>query len=292
MIKLSYEEFNSLNEFTSVGTLKFQLGGVYFDVQDDGSLDIVACDGRRMIVVNKECDDEEFKKMIDKKILGCKRKCKKGEVVYISYNGSEIRYHFISEKTKKSEWIIPEVIEGKFPNYKLYLKDEQSEPEYTIALNNSIISDYFPYSVYKFYGGSQIMCKPYNDDVSDEYKHIKIVYMPMKFRDDEDRKCQFRNGITEDDVEDDKGDENKDSIPFLKTVIESQNKRVEELKKKIEEFKSRVEALESQVIDEKFDDKEMKNYDEEIEEENESAVEELKKVANKSKDPFDVDFDL
>ena len=177
MIKLTYEQFNSLHDCVSTDNVKFTLNGVYFDGDK-----VVAVDGKRMFIVTLP---EAMPEGIDGKIVQFPRKCKKQEFVVISLDSiGQVQIEYMNTKRMTSERILPRLCVGKFPNWRLLLQKEE-RPEYTVRLRNNIMLPYYSGHELQMYGQQQIRVRLTKDRCTDETENdVQFVIMPMKKCDD------------------------------------------------------------------------------------------------------------
>ncbi len=114
---------------------RYFMNGVYFE-KSEGSIIMVATDGRRLSFISKEIDETvpDFPGVIvPPKVLNLVKKLASGEgEISIAVTDKNIFMQFDNQKISSN------LIEGQFPNYRRVIPDSQ---DYTITINRDELAD-------------------------------------------------------------------------------------------------------------------------------------------------------
>lgn len=140
-VELKVEELaqmlKSVSYAQSVNEERYMLKGVFFQMEK-GNLSLVATDGRRLAVSQKQISNEEVQGefiLPSLTVSEIEKLPKTGEAISLSFTDRQVSFDLPVEEEKSSEsgfvgsiYFVSKVVEGKYPNYKQVIpKDDFKE---------------------------------------------------------------------------------------------------------------------------------------------------------------------
>ena len=140
-VELKVEELaqmlKSVSYAQSINEERYMLKGVFFQMEK-GNLSLVATDGRRLAVSQKQISNEEVQGefiLPSLTVSEIEKLPKTGEAISLSFTDRQVSFDLPVEEEKSSEsgfvgsiYFVSKVVEGKYPNYKQVIpKDDFKE---------------------------------------------------------------------------------------------------------------------------------------------------------------------
>ena len=140
-VELKVEELaqmlKSVSYAQSVNEERYMLKGVFFQMEK-GNLSLVATDGRRLAVSQKQISNEEVQGefiLPSLTVSEIEKLPKTGEAISLYFTDRQVSFDLPVEEEKSSEsgfvgsiYFVSKVVEGKYPNYKQVIpKDDFKE---------------------------------------------------------------------------------------------------------------------------------------------------------------------
>lgn len=158
--------------------MKYILTGIHFEVEPEGEVIAVSCDGKRCAVVEIEKKiSKKFREVLHDLIILPPPKLDKKSRVGLCYDPVSKKFQW-NIQNKDDAMYEAKSIQGKFPNWRLFLKKTEGNPNFRYRFDSDLVPSGFKYELEFADPLSPIISNCINKD--EEVQGLKFFFMPMK----------------------------------------------------------------------------------------------------------------